>query len=265
MFCCFTRAVVAKSDTDTAPAPVPVVDESNRSYTAGDNNLKPVQVGRTSVVFTDGHMAFKRIRKRTMYEREKRVIDAVCNGVCKYVLDGVSFDDDALTIIMPFYDTDVRGYISAFGTLDELTANHLCLDVSMGLFYIHTKGYVYGDLKTENVCLRNGDVRRPVIIDMGSCDMEYPTISMETASPEAMRSVTPLSYKHDVWTLGIFFMELTTSCEAIAGRVYDMREDWIRGPPGEIRYLRENAFFSSCTRMMPCDRTYNYFNFQRKL
>jgi serine/threonine protein kinase len=66
------------------------------------------------------------------------------------------------------YNTDLFNYINNNGLLESTTCKIMCFKINLGLFYINSKGYVYGDLKKENVCLKHNDINNPVIIDLGS-------------------------------------------------------------------------------------------------
>jgi serine/threonine protein kinase len=161
--------------------------------------------------------------------------------------------------MMPYYGVDAHTYVQKHGHLCEQKGINMCMNVSLGLFYIHAKGLVYGDLKLENVCVRNGDTNEPVIVDMGSCHRHKPTITLETASPEALRG-EHVTYKHDIWTLGVFFMELTTSCVVNPNKVRNERPDWYRGPEASMDFLRSHHLFASCTTFDRNRRICNFFN-----
>ena len=133
----------------------------------------------------------------------------------------------------------------------------MCTDVCLGLSYIHAKGYIFGDLKTENVCVKNGNIARPVVVDIGSCHESSPAITLETASPEALRGET-MTTAHDTWTLGVFFMELTTTCVVNPSHVHLGRADWYRGSASSVSFLRRHSFFVGCTRFAPEKRMCNF-------
>ena len=149
------------------------------------------------------------------YQHEKQVYEELqikgFTHIRMYVSNYVSFNDDLKYITMHYYDKDLFSYIEVNGLLDTSSCRNMCFKINLGIFYIHSKGYIYGDLKLENVCLKNNDINHPVIVDLGSCSKTKPTVSLQTASPEALLNQT-LNYKHDIWTLGVLYMECITTC-----------------------------------------------------
>jgi len=226
----------------------------NNNILKKDSNI----AGKTSEIFTTQTNLIKRLYNKQQYEKEKRNIEIICDQRCKYILQNVKFYDEFLIISMPKYDMDMFQYIENNGYLRQNDAIQICMNIFMALFYIHSKHLIYGDLKLENVCI-NKNIREPILIDIGSCSKTNPTITLETASPEAL-NYENLTYKHDIWTLGIFFMELTTSCKTITTKVYKKENDFIDGQDKDIEMLKNNQLFTSCTNMDPTKRICKFFS-----
>lgn len=238
---------------------------AERSFRGGNERTleavsqAPFATGKTARIYvshSDGKM-LKRVLSPEKYARERELVRTLCAGQCKYVMGRCDFVDALCVIAMPNYTMDVHTYVRQNGLLAEAPALRMCTDVCLAMSYIHAKGYVYGDLKTENVCVKNGDIARPVVVDIGSCHENRPGITLETASPEALRGET-LTTGHDTWTLGVFFMELTTACVVSPPRVRLGRPDWFEGPASSVSFLRRHSFFVGCTRFAREKRMCNF-------
>ena len=238
---------------------------NGESFIKGILNGDPCAVGRTGKLYLtpDKNKILKKVRFPEHYFNEKEMVEKLCDGKCKFILNNVKCYDNLRTFMMPYYDMDAHTYVQKHGYLCEKNGKNMCMNLSLGLFYIHAKGLVYGDLKLENVCVRNGDTDTPIIIDIGSCHRFKPTITLETASPEALRGES-VTYKHDIWTLGIFFMEITTSCVVNPNKVRNERSDWYSGPDVSMKFLRSHSLFASCTIFDRNKRICNFFNLKNK-
>lgn len=224
------------------------------SYITYILNSKPIVTGITSKIYNSPNSdnILKYVPNKNTYLHEKEIIDRICGG-CKYILNDVTFYDNSQILTMPKYDTDVLEYLKIKGPINTNDAVNMCLNISTGLFYIHTKKYIYGDLKPENVCLKNGNINEPIIIDLGSCHRTNPTTTLETASPEALRN-EQLTYTHDLWTLGIFFMEITTLCFTVPNKVMKHEDGWVRGPNDQLSFLNKHPLFLNCTKFIRNER-----------
>lgn len=244
-------------------------DTEERSYKGGNEDIinsiskEPLSIGRYGRVYVTRDKILKKLLLPSQYTREKELVKKICTGQCRYVMGRCDFYDMLQVISMPKYTMDAHTYVNDNGLLTDPNAKNMCMNVCLGLFYIHAKGYVYGDLKMENVCLINGDTSRPVIIDIGSCHRSRPSITVETASPEALRGDS-LTYRHDTWTLGILFMELTTDCVTNPSRVRAELDGWYEGSTDSMNFLRSHPLFESCTRFDIESRICNFFNLKRE-
>lgn len=256
-----------RSASFCAPPKAPYVydRDAERSYQGGNEHVlealskEPFATGKTARIYVArrGDKVFKRVTSPAKYTRERELVKTLCTGQCRYVMGRCDFIDALCVVVMPNYTMDVHAYVHENGLLSEPEALRLCADVCLGLLYIHSKGYVYGDLKMENVCVKNRDIARPVLVDIGSCHENNPAITLETASPEALRG-EPLTAAHDTWTLGVFFMELTTTCVVNPSRVRDEHPEWYRGDAGSVVFLGRHPLFAGCTRFDRQKRACNF-------
>lgn len=238
---------------------------AEQSYQGGDKYIleavakEPFATGKTSRIYVAPlkGKVLKRVLRPEKYTRERELVKTLCTGQCRYVMGRCDFFDALCVIVMPNYTIDMHTYVHENGLLSEPEALRMCADVCLGLIYIHTKGYVYGDLKMENVCVKNRDIAHPVIVDIGSCHENNPAITLQTASPEALRG-EPVTSAHDTWTLGVFFMELATSCEVSPSRVRDEHLEWYTGDASSVDFLRTHPLFVGCTRFDRRKRACNF-------
>ena len=101
--------------------------------------------------------------------------------------------------------------------------------------------------------MKHDDINYPVIVDIGSCSKNKPAISLQTASPEALKMKT-LTYKHDTWTLGVLYMECTTRCSAKPKLVGEQVYPWYTGKEEEMNMLHNDIYFRTCTHFDPVQR-----------
>ena len=110
---------------------------------------------------------------------------------------------------------DLFRALSDVRSMDAASTRFYSAEVLLALSYIHAKGYVYRDLKPENVLLdREGHIR---LADMGFCkkvpDGERTRTTCGTAdylAPEVLLSATQGGYNRscDLWALGVLVYEL---------------------------------------------------------
>lgn len=108
-------------------------------------------------------------------------------------------------MVMPLYKSDlywfIIGHIETKKQIDIETARKVCCDIAKGLQHIHSKGWVHGDIKPENIFIdENG---KAIIGDFGGSSREGDPITSATfgyASPELIVSKNGCS-PCDVWSL----------------------------------------------------------------
>lgn len=221
------------------------------------HNNKPFISGRFGSLYRNNDYVIKRFKQWKDYEHEKMIYEIMAikrntlliKNVCSYV----SFNDDLKCITLIYYGIDLHTYINDNGIMDIKDCKRMCYYINLGLFYINSHGYIYGDLKRENVCLKNDNIFHPVIIDLGSCSKTRPTITMETSSPESLQ-LKKITYKHDIWTLGILYMECITMCYTKPKLVRDNIYPFYNGSNEEMKKLRNDEFFTNLTCFEPMNR-----------
>lgn len=242
----------------TRPKPVIHNIPRNNSFNDIDNFLsgKPFVNGCFGSLYINKNddTVIKKFNFFKDYYHEKEVYQTLeSNLLIKSICAYISFNDNLKCITMKNYNNDLLKYTNENGIMERTQCMKMCFNINMGLFYINSKGYIYGDLKLENVCLKNNDINFPVIIDLGSCSKTKPTISLDTASPEALCNKA-LNYKHDIWTLGILYMECITTCCSNPNKVYKNIYPWYKGSMEEMQMLHDDIFFRNCTHINPNER-----------
>lgn len=93
--------------------------------------------------------------------------------------------------------------------IDENYALEIILEISRGLEYIQSQGYIHKDVKPANVIVsRNGEVK---LCDLGfaekigsrSKDAEYTEGTVEFMSPEQIQGSSTIDIRSDIYSLGI--------------------------------------------------------------
>lgn len=83
-----------------------------------------------------------------------------------------------------------------------------------GLAYIHSQGFVHGDINPSNICLQNtpeGIVAKIMDFDRTMSSgwaWKLPVISRSYTPPEAWAVHRPISRKDDIWSFGLTLVEL---------------------------------------------------------
>ncbi|XP_055349260.1 uncharacterized protein LOC129596103 [Paramacrobiotus metropolitanus] len=144
--------------------------------------------------------------------------------------DGGSF----VELLMDYYpEGDMAALLetikSNHSSLDPSSAIRFALEISLGLDFLHKKGIIHGDLKTENVLVkRSKSGRKKLLISdfddlvpmqrsvTCSGDMTHTRGTIRYMSPEMLKNylgwptVSP-GRKTDVWSLGCIMLDLGSS------------------------------------------------------
>lgn len=119
-------------------------------------------------------------------------------------------------LVMEYMETSLYNLLNLVypaNNLPEKMATFVMREVLTGMAFLHQKGVVHRDLKSDNILLsRNGKVK---IADFGlSCRFAYRDEEFESTigtclwmSPE-MIQCKPYTFRADIWSLGILFIEL---------------------------------------------------------
>ena len=161
-----------------------------------------------------------------------------CNNVCG-VVDYGNIDDNpgmdvgSCYLLFPFLPLSLRSHLNTYTTpvqspllpvpfLPAPLLHALFTGILSGVKHMHSQGWIHGDLKVDNVMIRDG---QPVIVDMGSAHrpLTNPVVTRSQASrlaDDAASNTTVIirppelfegglrqgdkfdAAKHDVWSLG---------------------------------------------------------------
>eukprot|EP01094_Clydonella_sp_ATCC50884_P029884 TRINITY_DN9533_c0_g1_i1.p1 TRINITY_DN9533_c0_g1~~TRINITY_DN9533_c0_g1_i1.p1 ORF type:complete len:1037 (-),score=354.75 TRINITY_DN9533_c0_g1_i1:355-3465(-) len=149
---------------------------------------------------------------------------------------------------------------------------HIALNVAKGMQYLHRNFVIYRDLKSDNVFIRYGDNGFPVHVAIGDFDTavrpgvtgEKPHEVIGTTrfmSPEVFScgNKHPYSYPADVYSFGMFLLEVMTLEEPYAeiDRVFHVGEAIQEGRPPEVpqrckdEYEEIVALHQACIQRKP--------------
>ena len=153
----------------------------------------------------DGHDGerFRRLR------REMRILkDLSHKNIVKYIDEGVNMD----FLVMEYLNGgSLKDIVKS---LDRETALKIFREIVDAIGYMHSKGYVHGDIKPSNIIIVDG---RPVLIDFGTARnivssrltlFECNALTPEWAAPEQFEK--QMFKETDVYQLGLLLIYLLT-------------------------------------------------------
>lgn len=116
------------------------------------------------------------------------------------------FVDPSPAIVMEFVPgLNLLQYIRANGSLSSAQARHVACGIANGLDYLHCRGIVHRDIKSQNVMIRTGEPLVPVIVDLGHGGFLPDSGEDNTGQPRALCvSSSTLSSAADQRILGTF-------------------------------------------------------------
>lgn len=185
--------------------------------------IKPLGSGAYAEVFLVEHKAtnttyaLKRIPSKqqdSQFHNEKRILKSVSHPFI--VKMHFSFNDDNFLYIAMDHlqNKDIHFHILNNSFFTEDQTRFYLSEVYLAIKYLHSKGIVHRDIKSENIMLSDdGHVR---LIDFGSakklnCDTQSITDSFigtaECMSPEVIRRKS-YSYEVDWWAFGVLMYEM---------------------------------------------------------
>ncbi|KAG8747184.1 hypothetical protein FRC12_014135 [Ceratobasidium sp. 428] len=130
-------------------------------------------------------------------------------------LIGLTQHQGKLAVVAPWMGNgNLRQYLDKNPDADRLG---LCLQITRGLAYLHSRDMVHGDLKGANVLI--SDVGVPKLADFGNTKLKEQTLQLTTqtstpfslrwAAPEILNG-SPCSVTTDVYALGMTIYEAMT-------------------------------------------------------
>lgn len=178
--------------------------------------LKTCDLGASGSIPSDDH-------PRARFEAEASALAHIADaGIVGYVAHGVSHAGEPFLVMDWVEGESLAARLSRQGlTLRESVL--LVRDLARSLAVIHSRGIVHRDLKPANVMLRDGDVRRAVLVDFGVARRsESTSITLSGArvgtllymAPEQIRDARGVDGRADVFALGCILFECVTGVRA---------------------------------------------------
>ncbi|CAE7158657.1 unnamed protein product [Rhizoctonia solani] len=138
-------------------------------------------------------------------------------GVLKVL--GFAVSDDSILLVSPWMQSgSLTRYLERNCVYDRL---QLCIDLATTVAYLHEKGIVHGDIKTDNIVV--SDDGGILLVDFGSAALvNYFTLrftrtsphlswSVRFAAPEiVLEVITTHTAKSDVYSLGMTILQILT-------------------------------------------------------
>lgn len=159
------------------------------------------------------NVAIKRIniKNNRFYNAAKNEINALSVLNSKYVvkLRDTFRIGHYIYIVLPYYSSDLFNYIpKLIGKPNKIFK--ILLGISNGLFEIHSKNFLHGDIKPENIMLTSSG--EPIIIDLGLVKPTnvitinnkdtYISGTLTYLPPEIIKNLL-YTNKMDIWALGV--------------------------------------------------------------
>lgn len=162
-------------------------------------------------------------RARARFEQEARALSAISHAaIVGYVDHGLTAAGEPF-LAMDWVDGEDLAQRLAKRALTAEEAFVLARDLTRALGVIHARGIVHRDLKPQNVMLRGGDVKQPVLVDFGVARRaEGVSITLSGArvgtllymAPEQIRDPREVDGSADVFALGCILFECLTGVHA---------------------------------------------------
>mmetsp|Transcript_34788 Transcript_34788/g.109853 ORF Transcript_34788/g.109853 Transcript_34788/m.109853 type:complete len:410 (-) Transcript_34788:98-1327(-) len=158
-------------------------------------------------------------------------------------LTGSFQDDKALYLVMEYVEGgDLFELISKTGVLPINASRFYVMQVLLALDHLHSRGYVYRDLKPENVLItKSGNVK---LADMGFTKLIFEKGRAHTVCG-TVDYIAPEILEHrgcglaaDFWGLGVLIFELISGCPPFRGKT--RQELCANIVKGEITYWPAN-------------------------
>ena len=170
--------------------------------------------------------ALKIINKDSSKEKMKRFKNEMkfCKknnhkNIIKIIDNGITDDKSQMFFVMPFYEKTLRDFMNENHSVEEKIA--VFWGILEGVSFFHKKGIIHRDLKPENILIDVEDT--PVISDFGIahfCEGELETqietkldtrlANFQYASPEQRERNENITYKSDIYSLGLILNEMFT-------------------------------------------------------
>jgi serine/threonine-protein kinase len=166
---------------------------------------------------------------RELFYREARLASSLSHSnICSIV----DFGEDpvfGLFMVMELLrGKGLKQRLQQDGRLTPRVAADIIAQVSEALRYVHSRGIVHGDIKSENILLtRSADRQRVVkLLDFGLAHPDGEERSKVEGTPEYLAperiNQEPASVASDIYALGILFFELLVGTPPFQGTTEDV-------------------------------------------
>ncbi|MFO0624660.1 MAG: serine/threonine-protein kinase [Polyangiales bacterium] len=191
------------------------------------------------------------VADRARADREARIAASLTHPNINRLLDHGAFGDDAVFLALELLHGETLARRLQRGTLPAAEVCALALGLLDALAYAHDRGLIHRDLKPANVFLRDGDARRPVLLDFGlarAIDAQRLTTpgrllgTPAYMSPEQVRGDRPMDQRTDLWSLGVMLFEALSGAlpfehESFVGALFQIAA----GRPRSLREVMPHA------------------------
>lgn len=142
----------------------------------------------------------------------------------------VYFYDDQILLVMDLAAlTSIKQMLPMLmSPIARRTALRIMREIVAGISYIHSKGFLHGDIKSSNIgaSVNSSGTPTPCIFDLGeSCQMDAVPKGLRgtitSMSPELVRTMLP-SVNSDMWACMCCFVEMLTGKLPIADIIVDL-------------------------------------------
>ena len=132
----------------------------------------------------------------------KSVRDMKCDHVVS--VENFQVTSHNVYVVMEKCDRDLFSFLESATVISEADATLIFVQVMQGLEYCHRRGIAHGDIKLENILLKDDQVK---LADFGSNDTQG---ALKYLSPEGVRRVSNggSHFAVDIWAAGVTLFTL---------------------------------------------------------
>lgn len=183
-----------------------------------EDQVKELGQGSYGIVRVINGFAVKQFSRRKSLIQEYCALRYLreCSNVVK-VNDMNIYDG---TISMCLHDTSLRNWLSKNKSITKSNEKIIMIGIIQGLVEIHDKGMIHGDIKPSNILIEELPLRA-VLGDCGFVSL-IPYAKVQLTAAIYRDPVVTNSTTHDIYSLGIIFLELLTRYRFSAPPTYEV-------------------------------------------